>query len=189
MMQATRFLGRLAPLLFLVVLTAFVSPPKLRKTTIAKNLTVGVPDTFAPLPDDGIAAKFPAQRRPLGAFSNPSGRVDFSVTQKPTSFSNRDYALLVKIYKASIQNMYSKVQFLAEDIRTINKRDFVVLEFVSTVNDTRRGSNMAPIRRYQLVQYAIEGDQQYIFTFTAPADEQAQWQPTAREVMESVALK
>lgn len=188
-MNQTRFLFRALPLLLAVLLLAAFAPPKLRKTTIAKNLTVGVPDTFMPLPDDGIAAKFPAQRKPLGAFTSPNGRIDFSVTQKPTSFNNQDYALLLKIYKASIQNMYSKVEFLAEDIRTINKKDFVVLEFVSTVNDTRRGSNLAPIRRYQSVQYAIEGDQQYIFTFTAPVDEQAQWQPVARAIMASVVLK
>jgi hypothetical protein len=85
--------------------------------------------------------------------------------------------------------MYSKVEFLAEDIRTINKRDFVVLEFVSAVADTRRTSNLAPIRRYQMVQYAIEGDQLTVFTFVAPAEEQAQWQPTARAVMNSIVMK
>ena len=189
MMHSTRFLFRAAPfLLAVLLLTAFVAP-KLKKTVIAKNITVGIPAEFTPLPDDGIAAKFPAQRRPLGAFTSPNGRIDFSVTQKPTTFSSQDYALLLKIYKASIQNMYSKVTFLGEDIRTINKKDFVMLEFVSAVNDTRRGSNLAPIRRYQLVQYAIQGDQQYIFTFTAPTEEQAQWQPTAQAIMKSVVLK
>ena len=163
--------------------------PKLKKTVINKAITVGVPEGFTALPDDGIAVKYPAPRKPLAVFSNPSGRVDFSVAQKPSTFSNRDYALLLKIYKASVQNMYSKVDFLTEDIRTINKRDFVVLEFVSTVADTRRTSNLAPIHRYRMVQYTIEGDQLTVFTFVAPADEQAQWQPTAREVMSSIMMK
>ncbi len=189
-MSATFRLFRFAPLLLLLAALVAFAGPKLKKTTIAKNLTIGVPEGFASLPDDGIAAKYPAQRRPLAVFSSPNGRVDMSVAQKPTTFSNRDYALLLKIYKASIQNMYGKVQFLREDIQTINKRDFVVLEFVSTVTDNRRGGGtLAPIRKYQLVQYAIEGDQLYVFTFDAPADEQAQWQPTAREIMSSVVLK
>ena len=184
----SRFL-RLASLLLLLVGLAAFGAPKLKKTVISKNITVGVPAGFTALPDDGIAAKYPAPRKPLAVFSNPSGRVDFSVAQKPSTFSNRDYALLLKIYKASIQNMYSKVDFLAEDIRTVNKRDFVALEFVSTMADTRRTSNLAPIRRYQMVQYAIEGDQLTVFTFVAPADEQAQWQPTARQVMSSIVMK
>ncbi|MFD2784840.1 hypothetical protein [Hymenobacter rubripertinctus] len=189
MSAAFRFF-RFAPLLLLLAaLVAFADGPKLRKTTVAKNLTIGVPEGFAALPDDGIAAKYPAQRRPLAVFTSLNGRVDMSVAQKPTTFSNRDYALLLKIYKASIQNMYGKVKFLREDIQTINKRDFVVLEFVSSVTDNRRGGTLAPIRKYQFVQYAIEGDQLYVFTFDAPADEQAQWQPTAREIMSSVVLK
>ncbi|MBO0357722.1 hypothetical protein J0X19_07175 [Hymenobacter sp. BT186] len=178
-----------APLLLAVLLLAAFAAPKLKKTSVSKNISVGVPEGFTALPDDGIAVKYPAPRKPLAVFSNANGRVDFSVAQKPSTFSNRDYGLLLKIYKASIQNMYSKVQFLTEDIRTINKRDFVVLEFVSSVADNRRGSNLAPIRRYQMVQYAIEGDQLTVFTFVAPADEQAQWQPTAQAVMSSIVMK
>ncbi|WP_219601023.1 hypothetical protein [Hymenobacter sp. DG01] len=187
-MTMTRFFRLTSLLLVLSVLVAF-DGPKLKKTPIASNISLGVPEGFAALPDDGIAAKYPAARKPLAVFSNPSGRIDLSVAQKLTTFSNRDYALLLKIYKASIQNMYSKVQFLQEDIRTVNKRDYVALEFVSTVADNRRGGNLAPVRKYQFVQYAIEGNQLYVFTFVAPAEEQAQWQPIAQAVMGSVMMK
>jgi len=181
---------RLAPLLALFTLVAFVAPvPKLKKTPIGKNITLGVPEGFMGMPDDGIAAKYPAPRKPLAVFSNPSGRVDVSVAQKPSTFTDRDYALLLKIYKASIQNTYSKVDFLTEDIRTINKRDFVTLEFVSSLADNRRSGNLASIRRYQLIQYTIQGDQLYIFTFNAPAEEQPQWQPIAQAVMQSISMK
>ncbi|MET4108801.1 hypothetical protein [Hymenobacter sp. UYP22] len=188
-MKTVSYFRRVVPLVLAVLLLAAFAGPKLKKTAVGKNITIGVPESFAALPDDGIAAKYPSPRKPLAVFSNPSGRIDLSVQQKPTTFSNRDYALLLKIYKASIQNLYSKVQFLREDIQTINKRDFVVLEFVSTVTDNRRGGNLAPIRKYQLVQYAIERDQLYVFTFDAPAEEQAQWQPTAQAVMQSIVLK
>ncbi|GAA4009883.1 hypothetical protein GCM10022408_22560 [Hymenobacter fastidiosus] len=187
-MKTTPLPFRLVTLLLALTLASF-GGPKLTKTAITKGMTIGIPAGFVPLPDDGIAAKYPAARRPLAVFTDPSGRIDFSVAQKPTTFNDRDYGLLLKIYKASIQNMYSKVQFLAEDIRTVNKRDFVVLEFVSTVNDTRRGGNLSPIRRYQLVQYAIQTDQLLVFTFNCPADEQAKWQPTAQAVMQSIIMK
>ena len=97
--------------------------------------------------------------------------------------------MLLKIYKSSIQRLYTKVDFLKEDIRTVNGRDFIYFEFVSTVTDTRRSGQLAPIRRYQAVQYAIQGTQLYVFTFVAPAEEQAQWQPTAQAVMGAIALK
>ncbi|TGE21125.1 hypothetical protein [Hymenobacter metallicola] len=188
-MKTFLFSGRFASLLLVVALLTAFAGPKLTKTPVGKNITIGVPAGFTPLPDDGIAAKYPAARRPLAVFTNPSGRVDLSVAQKPTTFTDRDYGLLLKIYKSSIQNMYSKVEFLSEDIRTINKRDFIALEFVSSVADNKRGSNLAPIRRYQFVQYAIQGDQLVVFTFNCPAEEQPQWRPTAQALMQTITMK
>jgi len=181
----------LAFLLLLIGLVAFAPKPKLTATKLGAGLSVGVPAGFAPLPDDGIAVKYPSPRRPLAVYSNPSGRVDFSVAVRPTTFESFDYGVLLKIYKSSIQRLYTKVEFLKEDIRTVNGRDFMYFEFVSTVSDARRtgGNQLSPIKRYQTVQYAIQGQQLYIFTFVAPAEEQAQWQPTAQAVMGAITLK
>ena len=176
-------------LLLFLALTAFGPKPKLTNVTLGSGLTVGVPATFMPLPDDGIAVKYPSPRKPLAVYSNPSGRVDYSVAVRPTTFESMDYAVLLKIYKSSIQRLYTKVEFLKEDIRTVNGRDFIYFEFVSTVSDAGRARQLAPIKRYQAVQYAIQGQQLYVFTFVAPAEEQAQWQPTAQAVMNAIALK
>ena len=176
-------------LLLFLALTAFGPKPKLTNVKLGSGLTVGVPATFMPLPDDGIAVKYPSPRKPLAVYSNPSGRVDYSVAVRPTTFESMDYAVLLKIYKSSIQRLYTKVEFLKEDIRTVNGRDFIYFEFVSTVSDAGRARQLAPIKRYQAVQYAIQGQQLYVFTFVAPAEEQAQWQPTAQAVMNAIALK
>jgi hypothetical protein len=187
-MKTTAF-PRLLALLPLLVLLAF-APPKLKKVQVAKNLTVAVPADFQPLPDDAIASKYPAARKPLAVYSNPAGRIDYSIAARQTTFSNRDYAVLLKIYESKLKSTYSKVDILTHDIKTINKRDFIVLEFVSTLADTRRGREMmAPIKRYELMQYAIEGDQQYVFHFISPVEEQARYQPVAQAIMNSVELK
>lgn len=163
--------------------------PKLTTVKLGTGLSVGVPVGFNALPDDGIAVKYPAPRKPLAVYSNPSGRVDFSVALRPTPFLSADYAVLLKIYKASIQRLYTKVEFLSEDIRTIKGRDFISFEFVSTVADNRRGGNLPPIKRYQAVQYAIKDQQLFVFTFVVPAEEQAQWRSTAQAVMNAIELK
>ena len=182
---------KLASLLLLFFgLTTFAPKPKLTTVKLATSLSVGVPAGFTPLPDDGIAVKYPSPRRPLAVFSNPSGRVDYSVAVRPTTFESFDYGVLIKIYKSSIQRLYTKVDFIKEDIRTVNGRDFIYFEFVSTVADSRRtGSQLAPIKRYQAVQYTIEGSQLYVFTFVAPTEEQAQWQPMAQAVMGAIVMK
>ncbi|MBD2769555.1 hypothetical protein IC235_16830 [Hymenobacter sp. BT664] len=176
-------------LLLFLGLTAFAPTPRLTTVKLGTGLAVGVPAGFTALPDDGIAAKYPSPRRPLAVYTNPSGRVDFSVAVRPTTFESMDYGVLLKIYKSSIQRLYTKVDFLKEDIRTVNGRDFIYFEFVSSVTDERRNIQLAPIKRYQTVQYAIKGQQLYVFTFVAPAEEQAQWKPTALAVMNAITLK
>jgi len=179
-------------LLLLISFAGFAQKPakvKLTTTKLGTGLSVGVPAGFNPLPDDGIAVKFPAPRKPIAVFSNANGRVDFSVAVRQTTFESMDYAVLSKVYKASIQRLYTKVDFLKEDVRTVNGREFIFFEFVSTVADTRRSNQLAPIKKYQTVQYAIKGPEVFVFTFVAPAEEQAQWQPTAQAVMNGIELK
>ena len=169
----------------------YLAPPAPKLTTVklAPGLAVGVPAGFAPLPEAGIALKFPAPRKPLAVFSNPAGRVDYSISARPTMFGP-DYNVLLPMYKASVQRLYSKVEFLAQEVRRANGRDFAVLEFISTLGDNRRTtSQLAPLRKYECVAYTVQGQQLYIFSFSAPAEEQAQWRPVAKAVLGEINLK
>lgn len=178
----------LALLVAVVALTNFVPKPKLTTVKLAPGLSVAVPVGFTPLPDEGIAAKFPSPRKPLAVFSNPSGRVDYSVSVRPTTFGP-DYNVLLPMYKASVQRLYTKVEFLTQEVRKVNGRDFVALEFISTMSDSRRAAALAPIRKYEYLEYAVQGQQLYIFSFSAPAEEQTQWRPVGQAVMNDISLK
>lgn len=172
----------------LLALTSFGPKPKLMTVKLAPGLSAAVPQGFAPLPDAAIAAKFPSPRKPLAVYSNPSGRVDYSVSVRPTTFGP-DYNVLLPMYKASVQRLYTKVDFLTQEVRKVNGRDFVALEFVSTMSDGRRAAALAPIKKYEYIQYAVEGQQLYIFAFSAPAEEQAQWRPVAQAALGDISLK
>lgn len=172
-----------------LALVSFAPKPKLTTVKLAPGLAVAVPVGFAPLPDAGIAVKFPAPRKPLAVYSNPSGRVDYSIAVRPTTFGP-DYNVLLPMYKASVQRLYTKVDFLTQEVRKVNGRDMVALEFVSTLSDSRRSANaLAPIRKYEYIEYAVQGQQLYIFSFSAPAEEQAQWRPVAQAVLSGINLK
>ncbi|KAA9340970.1 hypothetical protein [Adhaeribacter soli] len=163
-------------------------PAKLVKVTIAKKITVSVPEDFTVMPDEGIASKYPAARKPLGVYTSPNGQIDFSVSEKPTTFIPKDLPLVKDIYKASILRMFSDVQFIRDEIRTINKKDMIVFEFVSTVKDENPNSNKAPIKKYSIVQYYLKGGNVTIFTFNSPALLKDKWQPLAQEIMNSVKI-
>ncbi|WP_151089332.1 hypothetical protein [Hymenobacter baengnokdamensis] len=181
---------KILPLLVaLLALTSFAPKPRLTTVKLAPGLSVAVPVGFAPLPDQGIALKYPSPRKPLAVYSNPSGRVDYSVSVRPTTFGP-DYNVLLAMYKASVQRLYTKVDFLTQEVRKVNGRDVVALEFVSMLSDSRRSAAaLAPIKKYEYIEYAVQGQQLYIFSFSAPAEEQAQWRPVAQAVMADISLK
>ena len=173
----------------LLALASFAPKPKLTSVKVAPGLSVGVPQGFTPLPDEGIAVKFPSPRKPLAVYSSPNTKADYSVAVRPTMFGP-DYNVLLPMYKASVQRLYSKVEFLTQEVRKVNGREFVALEFVSTMVDSRRGASaLAPLRKYEYIQYTVQGEQLYIFSFSAPADEQAQWRPVALAVQSDISLK
>lgn len=174
--------------LLLPLLVAF-APPKLKKVTVAKNITLLIPQNFEVMPDDGIAREYPAARKPLGVFTSPDGQVDISVNQRPSTFPTNDIAVLKDFYKASIQRMFTEVQFLTEGKQTINGREYLVYEFVSTVRDERQSRNLAPVRKYTMIQYTFLKGQMVIFSFNAPVALQKDWQETAKAVMASAHVK
>lgn len=175
-------------LLPLTLLLAF-APPKLKKVTVAKNVSISIPQNFDVMPDDGIAREYPAARKPLAVFTSPDGQIDISVNQRPSTFPTDDITMLLPFYQASIQRMFTEVQFLRQEKQTINGHDFLVFEFVSTVRDERGSRNMAPVRKYTLIQYAFKKDQMFIFSLNAPVHLQKEWQETARAVMASAQVK
>ena len=164
------------------------APIKLKKTTIANRVTVSLPEDFTMLPDEGIAAKYPAARKPLGVYSSPNGQVDFSVNEKQTTFIDRDLPLVKDIYKASILRTFSEVQFIRDEIKTIDKKQMVVFEFVSTLKDENPNSNKAPVKKYTIIQYYIHGGKVMIFTFNAPTLLKDKWQESANKIMNSIKL-
>ncbi|WP_187261106.1 hypothetical protein [Pontibacter beigongshangensis] len=176
-------------LVIILIAGAAFSNTKLKKVNITKEISVMLPHDFLPMPDDGIARKYPSTTKPLAVYSSPNGQVDFSVTQKATPFREGDLQMMREFYKAAIIEKFTKVDFIREEISTIKGKDHIVFEFVSTLEETRQGSNLAPVQRYSIIQYAVEGNQVYIFTFHVPFTLKKNWQPTAQEVMNSIKVK
>ena len=81
-------------LLFIGVLFFSLSsfkPGKLKPVKITKNITTSLPTDFGVMPDELIASRYPAQRKPIAAYTGYNGQVDLVVTEKPSTFSKKIY--------------------------------------------------------------------------------------------------
>lgn len=179
----------LAFLAIILIAGVALADTKLKKTQITKEVSIMLPRDFTPLPDDGIARKYPAANRPVAVYSSPNGQVDFSMTQKRSQFGAQDLKMLRDVYKANLLERFTKVDFIRDEVATINGRDYIVFEFVSVMADERSGSHLSPVQKYSIMQYTVQGNQLMVFSMHMPFMMKNNWQDTAREIMGSVRIK
>ena len=176
-------------LIVLVALSSF-SLYKLVKTKVADGITVFLPPQLKPMTPDDIAQRFPSVRAPLGAFTNVDRQVDFSVNISATKWPDGDVTLAQQFFKASLNNMYDRVDFEGEGIQVLHKKKFIFFEFDSRISGDRRKQDIQdPVLKYTYIQYLIQKDRTLVFTFSCPKAIKEDWQSVAREVMMTIRVR
>ncbi len=184
-------------------LLSFAGPPvaKLRRVNFTSQLSALLPADFQVMPDDAIATKYPAPRKPVAAYTSPSGQVDFVVSQKSSPFKVGDLPMLLKFYKANILNLYgNNVEFAQEQVVNLSGTDFIALEFTSSLGSSsaksagpRPPGQRGALRRYAYLLYTVQAPktekelpQLLTFSFACPLLLAETWKPVAQQVMASV---
>ena len=179
-------------ILVLFALLLFISSPqsKLVKTKINDRITVSLPIDFFEVPETELASKYISYRNPIAAYTDISTKIDFVVNNSVAKWRPSDIELMKSFYKTNIAALYDKVDFIAEKTEEINKRDFVVFEFISTIlPDENSFRNEPPVVRYNYLQYVIVKGDIFLFNFNAPVSLKDQWYYTVHEMMHSIKIK
>lgn len=181
----------LKTIILTTLLVAFVTDnEKLVKTKVTENITVSLPKSFFEMTPSDIAQRYPSVRKPIGAYTNEERLVDFSVNVSATQWRSTDVNIAKDFFKASIINLYDRVDFINEEIKIIDDRKFIVFEFDSRINgDSQSLEGTGPVRGYSYVQYLISQGKTIVFSFNCPIQRKMTWQATAQEVMNSIKIK
>lgn len=170
-----------------LLLLPSLSPVKWVKTKLADGVIVSVPDLLLPMTPEDMAQRFPSVRAPLGAFTNQERLVDFSVNISATSWPDGNVEIAKKFFRSSVQNLYDRVDFIAEGIQTVKKKKFIYFEFESRISGDRRKQDLKdPVMKYTYIYYYVDKDRTLVFTFSCPKDLQEEWQPVAHELMKRI---
>ncbi|ELR68147.1 hypothetical protein C900_00723 [Fulvivirga imtechensis AK7] len=178
-------------LIFLLFMPIIVhGQEKLVKTKISDEITVSLPKNFYAMSQSDMAQRYPSVRKPVGAYTNDARMVDFSVNISATQWRESDVEIAKEFFKASLVNLYDRVNFIQEDIKVINNRKFIVFEFESRIEGDRLSlDKKEPIRKYTYIQYLIMNGKTLVFSFNSPVQLKGQWQPVVPEIMNSVKVK
>ncbi len=173
----------------LITLFAF-SPSKLVKTKVAEGITISLPTELKPMAEDDLIVRYPSVRAPLAAYTDVNRTLDFSINISATQWPDGDLDMASKFFKASITNLYDRVDFIDEGIHIIHKKKYIFFEFESRVNGNKMSlGEQQPFFRYTYVQYLIEPKRSLVMSFNCPKAVREDWQETVRLVMKSVKVK
>lgn len=183
----------IARLIFLILLshTALSQDGlKLKRTKVSDHISMLIADEFYPTTDSDLAQRAPSVRQPIAAYTTQSRVVDLSVKISATQWREKDVALAKDFFKASLFNLYNKVDLIQDEIRSINGQNFIVFEADATIfGDPGTPGKEQPIRNYIYAQYYIRDGKTLVFTFVCPARLKPEWQLSVEKMMNSVKIK
>jgi hypothetical protein len=179
-----------AAVTLLLLTGVMVLPPKLVKTKLSNGITVSLPEDLKPMTPEDIALRFPSVRAPLGAFTNADRLVDFSANISATQWPDNDLNVAKSFFKASLYNLYDRVDMISEGVYEVHHRRFIYFEFESRVNGGKfTQSDQPAMFHYTYIQYLLEPGRALVFSFHCPKDQREEWQPVAKTVMKSIVIK
>jgi hypothetical protein len=157
---------------------------KLVKTKINDKLSVMVPQGWIPMDGMDFTQRYPSVRAPLAAYTNLERTVDFSVNISATRWPDANMELSQRFFKASLLNMFDRVEMINEGVQEVGKKKLIFFEFESRINGNRsQEGTKDPVLRYTYIQYLVEPDRTLVFSFNCPRRLRENWQETAREIM------
>ena len=162
---------------------------RLVKVNIDKHISVRLPSDFTLVPESDLGTKYISYRSPIALYSNSTNEVDFSVNYSVTQWQSSDLDLVESFYKSNIANLFDSIKFLTDTIEEINARKYIVFEFTSSISETQSVIRPgAMISKYYYIQYTLKEGHVFIFSLSAPKHMMNEWQPVAREIMQSVKI-
>ena len=170
----------------LLALSGFAAR-KLVKTKITPVITVSLPADLAPMIPEDIVQRYPSVRAPLGAYTNSDRLVDFAVNISATQWPDGNVEFAQKFFKASVTNMYDKVEMISDGFVTQHKKKFFFFEFDSRLNAARKEvATQDALFRYTYIMYLVEPKRTLVFSFSCSKEQKEDWQETAHAIMHSV---
>lgn len=170
---------------------SFDDLPPMKKVKAPNGITVLLPEDFSEMDEQDLTQRYPSVRMPVVAYTSPDHDVDFSINESATIWPDADLKLASEFFKASLNNLYDRVDMIDEGISEIKGKQFAFLEFESRISGERavQGSEES-VLNYTYIQYYVLRDKNrartFVISFNCPRRLMLDWQDTAHYIMQSI---
>lgn len=154
-----------------------------------EKISVKIPSSLTNMTDEDRMSRVYSTKVPLAMYSNETQEVTFGVNYNIMKWTESDTDLIYGFYKASINNLFDKVDFIQDEIKMINGKEFIIFELVGEIQDDNAFSTKASQKSYSYIAYTSWKDQVLLFNFSCKARLSNQWSNTANDIIESIKIK
>ncbi len=172
----------------LIWVSFYASSQKMVTTKIGDDITLKIPSNFINMSDQDRMRKFATSKVPLAMYATEMQDATLGVNDSPMQWTSNDTQTVYGFYKASLNALFDEIEFIQDDIKKINGREFIVFEFTSVVRDDNTFSGKRTHRNYTYIQYTSYNDQVLLFNFGCKSRIMNEWQGIAQEMMESIRI-
>lgn len=155
-----------------------------------ERITLYMPEGLSPATAEDLRQKYVSSHPPLILYTSSDRQADLGVNTAPTPWGAEDLVLLKDIYKSNLLNLYDDVTFIQDTIVNRDGRDYIVFEFVGTLNPDENSLNQqSALKKYQYLMYTVRDFKVLMFFFIGPERQQNVWQKQIALAMEKVRIK
>jgi hypothetical protein len=148
------------------------------KKVLSGSGTILMPDNFEMMDSGLLALKYPnAAARPSEVYTNAEGTINIALNHTQNGATDDDLPEVKKAMEAQFNR--APFSFVSGEIKEINEKSFVVLEFVSPAVDTRI---------YNLMAIGSLEDRLVMITFNCTEKDRQGWESVGKKIINSINL-
>jgi hypothetical protein len=168
-------------LLPVLLLAATVIQTELQATALLNNrIEIKIPKGFEIMKEDMLKLKYPMERRPTLVYTDVTGGINVAFNLTASRASQEQLEAYKDNFINAFKTMHPTAEWKDSGIKEINGRKTGYLELVTQAMDTKI---------YNLMFFTDLDGRLLLCTFNCTEKSIKEWEPLAKEIMQSLKIK
>ncbi len=150
------------------------------KLLLDNKVELKIPADFGIMNDEMMKLKYPSERRPTLVYSNTSGGINVAVNLTKSKANQDLITTYMDSFVRTFKNIYPTAEWKDSGVTVINGRKVGYQELITPALDTKI---------YNLMFFTDLDGQLLLCTFNCVEKNIKEWEPYAKEIMQSLTIK
>jgi hypothetical protein len=151
-----------------------------RKVILNNKVEILLPKEFEIMSEEMLNIKYPSNRRPTLVYTNETGSVNVAFNHTASKATQQQLDAYKNNFVSTFKNLYPSAEWKDSGVKEINGKKVGYIELVTPAVDTKI---------YNLMFFTDLDGRLLLCTFNCVEESQAEWNESAKKIMNSLTLK